>query len=510
MSYQYEIKLSPNYTPKNQVRAYYGRDRVVSLGAGHWWGDPNAGYSHDGVVNGFLNSARQVAAHDVVSAGRVTHMVDYENAAWCTSAANPYTIAIEVDPRIYQGGATAASIRQTLVEHLADNVIPKYGNLEWRAHKTLVGGTDCNPLDWVGIRNDAWSLYQSRQTPEWQKNLRDVPAQKLTVLPAQTPIYDLRNMAVIKYLGQGTVVDIAKETTVGGKVYLISSYSATNGMPNGIYRPDMGVPETPPTSEKPEWLQNWKDIADQDMYTRVDAQLVNLMDGSTIKTIARNTVVRISSTTEWHGKKYALTQYATDNQQPNGLLIDDLDMKPQTDTPIPTKPEPTPQPSGIVYTRYEKPIRTVATKDQTVLWDFNATAYADFKEVDQFAKGHEIIVVGDATHPLNGSHYAMTDFSFGQADVTGTPHKTWGFNVADLQEIAVVEPEAPTENIPAPVIPTPEQPPQGNEEQPQQPATPEPDTIDDPAPKPGEAAATWLERVFNWIQEQLAKLKGKQ
>lgn len=427
MGYQYEYIQSPNYTPKGQTAAFYGRPRTIELGAGHWWGDPNAGYSHQGVINGFVNPARQVAAHLVVSAGRVTQMVNFEDTAWCTAKANPYTIAIEVDPRLHLGGALADQIKQTLMEAIANLIIPKYGDLQWKPHNQLDNstGTVCNPLDWPSIRAGALAIYQGATTPEWKKNLKQIPDQtllikrdgaplrnlanvteviktyakgtpmliagetrvngfrylitqygfvngtgqgfdeyeletqappqpvvpewqrnmkditpvKLTVLVQQTPIVNLNDLSTIKQLGQGTVIDFVKSTTVNGKEYLISSYSATNAQPNGIARTDVGVPAQPPVNDKPEWLKNWEDIADVDMYARADCELVNLVSGATVKVIPRGEKVEIASATYYLGKRYLITKYSTEKQIANGILIDDLDMKPINTEPI--EPSPT-------------------------------------------------------------------------------------------------------------------------------------------------------------------------
>ena len=179
-------------------------------------------------------------------------------------------------------------------------------------------------------------------TPEWQRNLVDIAPVKLMVLPAQTPIVNLNDLSVIKQLGQGTWIDFTKKTTVNGKEYLISSYSAAQAMPNGILRTDVGTPAIPPVNEKPEWLQNWQDIVDVPMYARADTDLVNFENGSTIKVLPRGTKIDISSTTEWHGHKYAITVYSTDKKFAQGIRIDDLDLKPiESDepvTPSPTQP----------------------------------------------------------------------------------------------------------------------------------------------------------------------------
>jgi hypothetical protein len=176
-------------------------------------------------------------------------------------------------------------------------------------------------------------------TPEWQKNLKSITPVKLAVLVAQTPIVDLNTLAVIKQLGQGTYVDFTKTTTVKGIEYLISSYSATNAIPNGIKRADVGVPAQPPVNEKPEWLRNWQDITDVKMYARADTDLVDLENGVTIKVIPRGTEVAVASTTEWHGQKYAITEYSTEKKLGQGIRIDDLDMKP-VGGDKPTEPAP--------------------------------------------------------------------------------------------------------------------------------------------------------------------------
>lgn len=98
------------------------------------------------------------------------------------------------------------------------------------------------------------------------------------------------------------------------------------------------MPEEP-SNEKPEWLKNWYDIEDVDMYARADTDLINLEDGSTIKTIERGTKIRVASMTEWFGHKMAITQYSTEKKEGRGLRLDDLDLKPVTEGPTPPAPE---------------------------------------------------------------------------------------------------------------------------------------------------------------------------
>lgn len=428
MPYTREYIQSPNFTPASQAKAVYGRVRTIEFGAGHWWGDPNAGYSHQGVVNTFLNPSRQASAHAVVSAGRVTEMVKPGDIAWATNNANPFTVAIEVDPRMYLGGDLANQIKETLCEYIADM---RWHDLQWLPHNHWKA-TQCNPLDWASIRNRAKEIRAAKDAPpspavpEWKKNFKEIgvptmyaidgdtplrnlanPAQvirndykagqdfeiaaetwvgghrylltryavtnntgqgfdeyelkfadpipekpewqrnyasiepvKLMVMVPETGIYNLNDGSVIKNLAKGTWVDFVAKTTVAGVDYLLSSYSVTNAMPNGIKRADVGVPvEVPP--EKPEWLKNWQDIEDKTMYTRLNAPLVNLLTGDTVKLIPVNTAVQIASATVWHGQDYLMAVNATNSTDaPTGIALADLDVKPVAEPEKPVEPAP--------------------------------------------------------------------------------------------------------------------------------------------------------------------------
>lgn len=178
--------------------------------------------------------------------------------------------------------------------------------------------------------------------PEWQQNIKNITPVKLMVLPAKgTNIVNLNDLKVISPLGKGTYVDFTKSTIVKGKEYLISKYSAERAMPNGILRADVGVPAAPPVNEKPTWLDEWEDIANKTMYTRVAAPLVDLLTGKTIKTIAINTPIEVGSTTEWLDGKYALTEYSTQRKEPRGILIAHLSDEPikEPEQPVPPAPE---------------------------------------------------------------------------------------------------------------------------------------------------------------------------
>ena len=102
MSYKYETQYnSPNYTPKSQVYATWGRPRTIEAIAIHWWGDPNTNPTYEGVINYLCRPNGNSSAHFVATGTgrRVACLINLEDASWATNGANPYTISIECDPR---------------------------------------------------------------------------------------------------------------------------------------------------------------------------------------------------------------------------------------------------------------------------------------------------------------------------------------------------------------------------------------------------------------------------
>lgn len=452
MSYQKNWVASPNFTPAAQTQAAYGRPRSIQGGAGHWWNTPELAGNHDGIVSYMKNPARQAAPHAVLSDGRVTEMVRDADTAWCTAGANPYTFAIEIDPRIMYkwgwGNPSAAQrahgerIFQTLCEYIADK---GYHNLPWKPHNVWAPGTQCNPINYGEVMARAkqikngpapapanpWkamdnprklrarvdlrvinlttnqpvgdtikkgtdidfkqkkdqnattylrSVYSATNNinngidlrsleelpaarPEWQLNLKDIKPIKLMVLPAAgTSVVNLNDLKVISPLAKGTYVDFVKSTTVAGKEYLISKYSADRAMPNGILRAHVGEPATPPVQEKPSWLDKWQDIANVTMYARVDAPLVDLLTGKTVKTIPLGTAIEVGSTTEWLDAKYAISEYSTGKKEPRGILIAHLDDKPivkPTDPVVPAPEQPKVVPVSTVVAFLNGLIETI-------------------------------------------------------------------------------------------------------------------------------------------------------
>lgn len=197
---------------------------------------------------------------------------------------------------------------------------------------------------WNAIKRDECGEVPA-PLPEWQQNLKSITPVKLQVLAKNAPIYNLND--VTKTVGnpvpQGTWVDFIKQTSVKGKVYLLSKYAAENAMASGILKDHVGVPAPAPEPPKqePEWLKNWEDIVDVTMYARDDIDVVNLLDGKTVTRIAKGTPVQIASATEWMGQRYLITKYSTDTKAPAGIRVLDLDMNPvsEVEEPIPEDPE---------------------------------------------------------------------------------------------------------------------------------------------------------------------------
>lgn len=165
------------------------------------------------------------------------------------------------------------------------------------------------------IRNDIASSQEAKEyerkkatppVPEWQRNLDDIEDVKLTVLPAEgVKVLNLTNLQFVNdvTIPRGTQVDVAKETTVDGKKYYISSFAASRSLPWGIPAMSLGTPAVEPKNEKPEWLKNLKDIEDIDMWTRSETPVLRLADGEVVKRLPINSKVRITHATNMVGKE---------------------------------------------------------------------------------------------------------------------------------------------------------------------------------------------------------------
>lgn len=353
MSYNYLTQYnSPNYTPENQARATWGRPRTIEIVAQHWWGDPNTNPTFEGVIATLCNPSRQASAHFVATGTgrRVACLVDLNNASWATNSANPYSISIEGDPRC------RPEDYDVIAELIAELRVAYGVQLPIKPHREFVatqcpGNYDLNRLNalalekqkYADIRKDYGQITipapqpPAPTQPEWIRNLKDITDVKLSVLPAGgTKVINLNTLAPVNdvIIPKSTQIDVAKETTVGGKKFYISSYSASNGVSNGILASDLGTPVVVPPVEKPEWLKNLKDIADVDMYTRSETPVLDITTSQTVQTLPINSKIRVIKSTEVLGRQMLVldgektmidTMYASD--KPITSPTDDLEKR---------------------------------------------------------------------------------------------------------------------------------------------------------------------------------------
>lgn len=194
----------------------------------------------------------------------------------------------------------------------------KYYRTAYSSDKEIATGFRAEDLD------EIIAPVPEPEKPEWVRNLVDITDTKLTVMVAEgTPVINLATLEPLPstIIPKGTQVDIAKETTIGGRKFYLTSYSVARGISNGISADHLGTPATPSPAEKPEWLENLNDIADKDVYMRSTAPILTLENGVVAKEVPVNTKLRITHATEILGQpllvieggKYAIeTIYAND------------------------------------------------------------------------------------------------------------------------------------------------------------------------------------------------------
>lgn len=119
--------LEHHKSPNSSTRAHYGYPATPTGITLHHWG--STGQTHDGVVNYLSRANGNTSAHDVVSGGRVTELVDDERAAWHAGSTegNGSTIGIECRPEM------SAEDWATLVQLCTDKE-EKWGSLKYFKH----------------------------------------------------------------------------------------------------------------------------------------------------------------------------------------------------------------------------------------------------------------------------------------------------------------------------------------------------------------------------------------
>ena len=129
----------------------------------HWWGLPEWGQTHDGVVS-FLsdgNRANPTSAHYVASEGRVTQLVSDGDRAWHCAGNNMRTIGIECHP-----AATEGDLRT--IARLIAAIRSEWGNLPLSLHSdhfaTACPGNYSDKLDQL----DYLSTHLEESEPDMQ------------------------------------------------------------------------------------------------------------------------------------------------------------------------------------------------------------------------------------------------------------------------------------------------------------------------------------------------------
>lgn len=301
MAYNYLTQwTSPNATPADQTRSVWGVDRHIKHIVIHWWGDPAQNPEFEGIISTFMNPASQRSAHYIATGTgrRVACLVSPADNAWATVQDNPYSIAIECDPRCRDED-------YDVVAELIADIRSAYGNdLALHPHKEFFatscpGNWDLGRLDALSrqkVSHDQWGQVTNLvppapapevaqaaveaatpvakgpakgDTPPVNPFVRFASPMNLVANKQPTNVYDTSKAdpgtTIVKQLKQGDPFNaVGKYTHPDGNVYFMTAYSFGNAdttaqpdHPYGIntldltvapLTPDPAVAPTPPTS----------------------------------------------------------------------------------------------------------------------------------------------------------------------------------------------------------------------------------------------------------------------
>jgi hypothetical protein len=181
MAYNYITKYdSPNYTPKERVKADYGMARVVEGITIHHWGDPANNPQFINIVNYLSRANGNTSAHYVAtgSGRQVACIVSPDNAAWHggTAWANARTIGIELDPRARDEDYDVAA-------ELVADLRSAYGDVPIYWHSYFVA-TAC-PGKWSPERLDklSYTKYSASAFGKGGTKPQNVPKPPVVVAP---------------------------------------------------------------------------------------------------------------------------------------------------------------------------------------------------------------------------------------------------------------------------------------------------------------------------------------
>lgn len=193
----------------------------------------------------------------------------------------------------------------------------------------------------------------------------------------------------------------------------------------------------------PEWKRNLQ-VAPGAVFTmyanRDGVPLQDLVNGNTIKTFPKNTPFAISGITNVGPESYHQTQYAFDNNQPNGINLKYLSRTPIED-PKPTPPPPPPPkpPEWEVNAKNYPTAITLYANKETRLVDIDTGKPS--ANVEPYVKGKVFDSITRET-TVGGQRYFISKYS---AD-----RNIWkGFKAEDMDTTPQLPP-APKPNDPTP------------------------------------------------------------
>jgi len=125
----------------------------------HWWGDPSANVTHDGIVN-YLAGATDLSVHFVTSANRITRMVSVKRVAYTTGQRSMYAWTSENDPKLTEDGYKTLG----WLHYAMENKNPRLRGENIRLHKEFMA-TSCSMIDTHKVRTYANRFYSGDLDP---------------------------------------------------------------------------------------------------------------------------------------------------------------------------------------------------------------------------------------------------------------------------------------------------------------------------------------------------------
>lgn len=133
MKYAYETnKDSKNFTPNRRAKAVFGMPRTITGITIHHWGIDKQ--KHDNVVNFLCTNTSNTSAHEVISAGRVTCIVNHLGVAHHAGSArgNCTTIGLELRPEMSEEDFETAAQRIADIRDFYNKDLPLIPHKHWK------------------------------------------------------------------------------------------------------------------------------------------------------------------------------------------------------------------------------------------------------------------------------------------------------------------------------------------------------------------------------------------